>query len=83
MPIMLWSSKYLLRDKSERELARMKECPYNPGRYFIVKGVEKVILIQEQLSKNMVIIKEDPKTKCVSASITSSTSERKWKVISS
>ncbi len=43
----------------------MKECPYDPGRYFIVKGVEKVILIQEQLSKNRVIIEENPKTKCV------------------
>ncbi|KAL3822037.1 hypothetical protein ACHAXA_007830 [Cyclostephanos tholiformis] len=79
MPIMLRSSKCLLRDKSERELARMKECPYDPGGYFIVKGVEKVILIQEQLSKNRVIIEEDPKTKCVSASITSSTRERKSK----
>lgn len=79
MPIMLRSSKCLLRNKSERELARMKECPYDPGGYFIVKGVEKVILIQEQLSKNRVIIEEDPKTKCVSASITSSTRERKSK----
>ena len=79
MPIMLRSSKCLLRDKSERDLARMKECPYDPGGYFIVKGVEKVILIQEQLSKNRVIIEEDPKTKCVSASITSSTRERKSK----
>ena len=79
MPIMLRSSKCLLYNKSERELARMKECPYDPGGYFIVKGVEKVILIQEQLSKNRVIIEEDPKTKCVSASITSSTRERKSK----
>lgn len=79
MPIMLRSSKCLLYNKSERELAQMKECPYDPGGYFIVKGVEKVILIQEQLSKNRVIIEEDPKTKCVSASITSSTRERKSK----
>lgn len=79
MPIMLRSSKCLLKDKSERELAQMKECPYDPGGYFIIKGVEKVILIQEQLSKNRVIIEEDSKTGCVSASITSSTRERKSK----
>lgn len=79
MPIMLRSSKCLLRDKSERELAQMKECPYDPGGYFVIKGVEKVILIQEQLSKNRVIIEEDSKTGCVSASITSSTRERKSK----
>ena len=48
-------------------------------QYFIVKGVEKVVLIQEQLSKNRVIIEEDAKTRCVSASITSSTRERKSK----
>ena len=48
-------------------------------QYFIVKGVEKVVLIQEQLSKNRVIIEEDSKTHCVSASITSSTRERKSK----
>lgn len=78
MPIMLRSSKCLLHGKTERELAAMKECPYDPGGYFIIKGVEKVILIQEQLSKNRVIIEEDGKG-CVSASITSSTHERKSK----
>jgi DNA-directed RNA polymerase beta subunit len=39
----------------------LQECPYDPGGYFIVKGVERVILMQEQLSKNRVIIEEDPK----------------------
>lgn len=77
MPIMLRSKKCVLRDKSEHELAAMKECPYDPGGYFIVKGVEKVILIQEQLSKNRVILEED--NKGIIASITSSTHERKSK----
>lgn len=31
------------------------------GGYFIVKGVEKVILIQEQISKNRIIIDKDIK----------------------
>jgi DNA-directed RNA polymerase III subunit RPC2 len=78
MPIMLRSEKCMLRNKTERQLAQMKECPYDPGGYFIVKGVEKVILIQEQLSKNRVILEEDAKGD-VSASITSSTHERKSK----
>jgi DNA-directed RNA polymerase III subunit RPC2 len=56
----------------------MKECSCDPGGYFVVKGVEKAILIQEQLSKNRVIIEEDTnKNPC--ASITSSTRERKSK----
>ncbi|EEC49608.1 predicted protein [Phaeodactylum tricornutum CCAP 1055/1] len=77
MPIMLRSKKCLLRDRSEDDLAGMKECPYDPGGYFVIKGVEKVILIQEQLSKNRVILEED--NKGIMASITSSTHERKSK----
>ena len=38
MPIMLRSGKCLLRDKSEAELAAMKECPHDPGGYFVIKG---------------------------------------------
>jgi DNA-directed RNA polymerase III subunit RPC2 len=51
MPVMLRSSKCILRGKSSEELARLKECEYDPGGYFIVKGNEKVILMHEQLSK--------------------------------
>lgn len=82
MPIMLRSERCILRNKSESQLAVMKECPHDPGGYFVVKGVEKVrismidseaaglsykyqcltslqvILIQEQLSKNRVILEE-------------------------
>jgi DNA-directed RNA polymerase III subunit RPC2 len=78
MPIMLRSQKCILKNKTERQLAELKECPHDPGGYFIVKGVEKVILIQEQLSKNRVILEEDAKGE-ISASITSSTHERKSK----
>eukprot|EP00966_Prymnesium_polylepis_P312684 7225485-Prymnesium_polylepis.1 len=52
MPIMLRSRRCLLYARSDTELARMGECPLDPGGYFVVKGSEKVILIQEQLSKN-------------------------------
>ena len=51
IPIMLRSQKCALHGKTDEELAEMKECQYDPGGYFIVKGVEKVILMQEQLSK--------------------------------
>jgi len=56
MPIMLRSRKCVLRGKTEDQLADLKECPYDPGGYFIIKGVEKAILIQEQLSKNLSLI---------------------------
>lgn len=76
IPIMLRSSKCALFGKNEAELEKMKECPHDPGGYFVVRGVEKVILMQEQLSKNRCIIELDTKG-YVSAAITSSTHERK------
>lgn len=48
------------------------------GGYFIVKGNEKVILIQEQLQKNRIIIEVDAKGQ-YGASVTSSTHETKSK----
>lgn len=42
--------------QAEDELARVHECPYDPGGYFVVRGSEKVILIQEQLSKNRIMM---------------------------
>nr|WCZ58372.1 RNA polymerase III subunit RPC2 [Paratrimastix eleionoma] len=76
MPIMLRSSYCVLYNKTAEELARLGECPLDPGGYFVVKGVEKVILIQEQLSKNRIIIEHDSKGG-ITASVTSSTHERK------
>ena len=78
MPIMLRSNKCILHARSEEELARMGECPCDPGGYFIVKGQEKVVLIQEQLSKNRIIVDRDAKDNIHSA-VTSSTHERKSK----
>ena len=61
MPIMLGSSNCWLTDKSHEELAKIRECPYDPRGYFIIKGSEKVVLIQEQISKNRIIIEIDAK----------------------
>ena len=47
----------------------LNECPLDPGGYFIVNGTEKVILVQEQLSKNRVIVETD-KNKDIQASVT-------------
>ena len=48
---MLRSEKCILNGKSAEELAHLKECEFDPGGYFVVKGNEKVILMHEQLSK--------------------------------
>ncbi|CAL8109808.1 unnamed protein product [Orchesella dallaii] len=76
MPIMLRSSNCALNGKTSAEMARLNECPHDPGGYFIVKGTEKVILIQEQLSKNRMIVEQDRKGE-VTCQVTSSTHEKK------
>lgn len=70
MPIMLRSSHCVLSGKSEKEMNRLGECPLDPGGYFIVSGTEKVILVQEQLSKNRVLVETDTKRALVTASVT-------------
>ncbi|CEO94374.1 hypothetical protein PBRA_000159 [Plasmodiophora brassicae] len=79
LPIMLRSNKCILRGKTEEQFAKLRECPHDPGGYFICKGAEKVILIQEQLSKNRIILEQDDKIGGYNASVTSSTHERKSK----
>jgi len=49
MPIMLRSNNCVLHNKTYSELVALKECPYDPGGYFIINGCEKVILIHEQV----------------------------------
>lgn len=79
MPIMLRSNNCVLRghERNLREMAKRNECPLDPGGYFIVNGTEKVILVQEQLSKNRILVEADRGV--VQSSVTSSTHERKSK----
>ncbi|CAI5755801.1 unnamed protein product [Candida verbasci] len=79
MPVMLRSNKCMLDGMNEKQMASVDECPLDPGGYFIVNGTEKVILVQEQLSKNRIIVEADEKKNVVQASVTSSTHERKSK----
>ena len=76
MPIMLGSNHCVLKGKNFKELSAMHECPYDPRGYFIVKGVEKVILIHEQISKNRIIVEYDNKGN-LRANVTSSTHDTK------
>jgi DNA-directed RNA polymerase III subunit RPC2 len=76
---MLGSKNCHLTGKSDKELAENYECPFDPRGYFIIKGTEKVILIQEQLSKNRIIIEKDNKTDSIVANIASYTLETKNK----
>uniref|UniRef100_A0A7S1MIU7 DNA-directed RNA polymerase subunit beta n=1 Tax=Neobodo designis TaxID=312471 RepID=A0A7S1MIU7_NEODS len=67
LPIMLRSKKCNLHGRSREEQVAMRECPLDPGGYFIVKGVERVCLVQEQQSKNRIIIESDDHGNIVAA----------------
>ena len=71
LPIMLGSNKCALSGKSEVQPATMSECPLDPRGYFVVKGTEMVILVQEQLSKSQILVEMDSSKGTVSASATS------------
>ncbi|KAI6088978.1 beta and beta-prime subunits of DNA dependent RNA-polymerase [Hypoxylon rubiginosum] len=79
IPVMLRSNKCRLYGANNAQMELMNECPLDPGGYFIINGTEKVILVQEQLSKNRVIVEADEKNSIITASVTSSTHERKSK----
>lgn len=48
MPIMLRSNICVLHSKSAEQIMAAQECIYDTGGYFIVRGQERAILIQEQ-----------------------------------
>ena len=74
---MLGSNHCHLKGKNFKELCAMKECPYDPRGYFIINGVEKVILIHEQMSQNRIIVEYDNKGKNLSANVTSYSQDTK------
>jgi DNA-directed RNA polymerase III subunit RPC2 len=80
MPIMLGSNHCYLRNMNLQELAEIKECPYDPRGYFIIKGNEKVVLMQEQMSRNRILIEKDQKLSCIVANCASVTLETKSRI---
>lgn len=56
------------------------ECSGDPQGYFIIKGTEKVVLMQEQLCRNKVLMEPDWKKGIIQASCASATLETKSKI---
>lgn len=75
---MLRSSNCVLANKSHTELAKLNECPYDCGGYFIINGQEKVIVIQEQMIRNRIVLEQDSNG-CIVAFCNSFTHDRKTK----
>lgn len=60
IPIMLQSKYCRLFNK---KLTDYRECEYDRGGYFIVKGQEKVIISQEKFAENRIFFGKKPKNK--------------------
>lgn len=56
IPIMLRSQYCVLKDLTDTGLYEVKECPLDPGGYFIINGSEKVLIAQEKMASNIVYI---------------------------
>eukprot|EP00916_Digyalum_oweni_P014317 GHVL01023532.1.p1 GENE.GHVL01023532.1~~GHVL01023532.1.p1 ORF type:complete len:1163 (+),score=185.74 GHVL01023532.1:134-3622(+) len=80
MPVMLKSCVCSLSGKNDRQLRKMKECPRDPGGYFVVRGTERVILMQEQMSKNRIIVEHDMKHE-IQAVVVSATADNKSRTL--
>eukprot|EP00928_Gymnodinium_smaydae_P061236 TRINITY_DN45368_c0_g1_i1.p1 TRINITY_DN45368_c0_g1~~TRINITY_DN45368_c0_g1_i1.p1 ORF type:complete len:1198 (-),score=214.06 TRINITY_DN45368_c0_g1_i1:248-3841(-) len=80
LPVMLRSCVCALNGLSEHEMEQAGECPYDPGGYFIVRGTERVLMMQEQPLANRIIVELDPK-KNVTAFVTSSTEDNKSRTV--
>uniref|UniRef100_A0AC34FZU5 DNA-directed RNA polymerase n=1 Tax=Panagrolaimus sp. ES5 TaxID=591445 RepID=A0AC34FZU5_9BILA len=79
MPIMIRSNRCALHQMETLEdMAKTRECAYDPGGYFIIRGTEKVVLMHEQMAKNRIMINRNSKKELV-CEVLSSTSQRKSK----
>ena len=56
IPIMVRSKYCSLNDKTDAERIAVKECEFDQGGYFIIKGGEKVIVAQERMATNFVYV---------------------------
>ncbi|KAH0473671.1 MAG: uncharacterized protein KVP18_001686 [Porospora cf. gigantea A] len=56
IPMMLRSSFCWLNSMPERDLCNAGECCFDQGGYFIVNGMEKVLIGQERMANNFVYV---------------------------
>lgn len=59
-PVMLYSDLCHLTGKNAAELIRLGEDPLEQGGYFIIVGVEKILMLEEKLSTNRIFIMLSP-----------------------
>lgn len=76
IPIMLRSNRCILCNKTKLQQAFSQECFADPGGYFIINGVEKSVLLCEQMAMNKILVGRNSDG-LSEATVASSTAERK------
>ena len=79
LPIMLQSNRCHLYNATPEEFARLDECPYDPGGYFIINGTERVVHVQEQSPYNRILIEKTGNGSTM-AVVNSSTANHKTRI---
>ncbi len=62
LPIMVKSKNCYLYKKSKEELIELKEDPYDSGGYFIINGIERLLLLIEEIVQNKMILEKKDDT---------------------
>jgi len=73
VPVMLGSILCHLNGKTDKEKMEMGECPSDPLGYFIIKGSEKIVLMQEKLRVDRIFIYHPTSKDAVVCKVTCST----------
>eukprot|EP00917_Polyrhabdina_sp_WS-2016_P028450 GHVP01060756.1.p1 GENE.GHVP01060756.1~~GHVP01060756.1.p1 ORF type:complete len:1091 (+),score=117.69 GHVP01060756.1:543-3815(+) len=81
MPVMIKSSVcHTSRCERDEDYVRLGESSSDKGGYFIIKGTEKLLLIQEHPSKNRILLEKDKKG-VLKTTLTSITVETKSRTV--
>nr|QBK85357.1 MAG: DNA-directed RNA polymerase subunit beta, possible euk contamination [Iridovirus LCIVAC01] len=56
LPVMVRSCKCNIDKMNSKDLIELKECSYDSGGYFIIKGKERVIVAQERINYNQIYV---------------------------
>ena len=78
LPVMLKSRICSLYGKTPAEIIEAYECPYDPGGYFIVRGAERILFMQEQMSAKRINVEYNT-DKTIVAVVTSNTTDKKFR----
>lgn len=65
IPAMVGSLYCHLHGKDREGLIKNSECPYDPHGYFIINGIEKVLMSQDRMAHNEIFVFKSKEKDCI------------------